>query len=349
MNIYLLRSLCLVLFNNSLLLLALLCFSITNSATSASAEDIFAKAKRVVVLGDSITYSGQYVAQLEAIYKVKNPERKIEFLNVGLPSETVSGLSEEGHAGGRFPRPTVHERLDRVLSGMKPDLILVNYGMNCGIYRPYSSKRFNAYRDGMKLLREKAAKVDARIVHITPPAFDPEPIRKNTSPANAKGADYRKPYVGYNEVLDLYSSWLLAQRGKGWTVIDSHFAMNWYLKKKRETDAKFKLAGDGVHINTQGHWLVAREILKYADLKSSITNSATPKEALKKLGVEDGAALLKLVQQKQAILRNSWLTKTKHVRPGIAKGVPLEQAKKESKIIDDKISKLLKLDKNKVE
>src|SRR2546425_2764856 len=42
--------------------------------------------------------------------------RQIEFLNLGLPSETVSGLSEEGHAGGQFPRPDLLERLARVLA-----------------------------------------------------------------------------------------------------------------------------------------------------------------------------------------------------------------------------------------
>jgi len=33
-----------------------------------------------------------------------------EILNLGLPSETVSGLSEPNHAGGAFPRPDLHER-----------------------------------------------------------------------------------------------------------------------------------------------------------------------------------------------------------------------------------------------
>src|SRR5437667_6504798 len=74
-----------------------------------------AKAKRVIFLGDSITYSGGYVALLEAYFVTRYPGRAIEFINVGLPSETVSGLSEEGHAGGQFPRPDLHDRLGRVI------------------------------------------------------------------------------------------------------------------------------------------------------------------------------------------------------------------------------------------
>jgi hypothetical protein len=40
-------------------------------------------------------------------------------IDAGPPSETVSGLSEEGHAGGQFPRPDLVERLTRVLAVTK--------------------------------------------------------------------------------------------------------------------------------------------------------------------------------------------------------------------------------------
>jgi hypothetical protein len=73
------------------------------------------KAHRVVFLGDSITYAGQYVEFIEAYWVTRFPDRRTEFLNLGLPSETVSGLSEVGHAGGEFPRPELRERLARVL------------------------------------------------------------------------------------------------------------------------------------------------------------------------------------------------------------------------------------------
>ncbi len=67
--------------------------------------------RRVVFLGDSITYSGQYLEYVEARLRLNEPTNRLEFLNLGLPSETVSGLSEPGHAGGQFPRPGLHERL----------------------------------------------------------------------------------------------------------------------------------------------------------------------------------------------------------------------------------------------
>src|SRR5687768_16044307 len=67
--------------------------------------------KRVLFLGDSITASGRYVAALDAWLSAVHREQRPELLNAGLPSETVSGLSEDGHAGGKFPRPDLVERL----------------------------------------------------------------------------------------------------------------------------------------------------------------------------------------------------------------------------------------------
>ena len=71
--------------------------------------------RRVVFLGDSITYVGQYIEYTETLLRLSDPSHRCEMLDLGLPSETISGLSEPGHAGGKFPRPDLHERLERVL------------------------------------------------------------------------------------------------------------------------------------------------------------------------------------------------------------------------------------------
>src|SRR5204863_4762376 len=133
-----------------------------------------------VFLGDSITYSGQYVDDFETFLFLRFPARQFEVINVGLPSETVSGLSEDGHAGGQFPRPDLHERLDRVLAKTKPDLIFACYGMNCGIYLPLDDARFQKYKDGIQWLRDKAKAAGANVIHVTPPTFDPGPEKKRT-------------------------------------------------------------------------------------------------------------------------------------------------------------------------
>src|SRR4051794_35272041 len=188
--------------------------------------------RRVVFLGDSITYAGRYIEYLEAFFRLDDPKLRCEFLDLGLPSETVSGLTEPGHAGGQFPRPDLHERLDRVLKQTKPDLVVVCYGMNDGIYHPFSESRFEKFQDGIRFVREKAAAVGAKVLHLTPPVFDPVPIQSKTLPAGR--AEYRQPFEGYDEVLQRYSEWLLAQRVKGWDVVDVHGPMKRFLEKERQ-------------------------------------------------------------------------------------------------------------------
>src|SRR3954466_4938596 len=157
-------------------MLALALVSIGLSNPSSRSEDkpsrpLLAGVRRVVFLGDSITYAGGYITYLEAFLRLDDPKLRCEFLDLGLPSETVSGLSEPGHAGGQFPRPDLHERLGRVLEIAKPDLIFACYGMNDGIYYPFGEERFAKFRDGIVRLREKAAAAGAKVVHITPPTF----------------------------------------------------------------------------------------------------------------------------------------------------------------------------------
>jgi len=111
-----------------------------------SAQNIDSNIHKILFLGNSITYAGNYITDMETYSFIREPKRNIEFINLGLPSETVSGLSEIGHAGGRFPRPDLHERLKRILEQIKPDLIFACYGMNDGIMMPFNKERFEKDR-----------------------------------------------------------------------------------------------------------------------------------------------------------------------------------------------------------
>ncbi len=294
--------------------------------------------RRIVFLGDSITYSGQYVEYLEAYLRISEPTLRCEFLNLGLPSETVSGLSEPGHAGGGFPRPDLHERLERVLERTKPDLIVACYGMNDGIYHPFSPARFEKCRDGMRRLRERAASVGAKVLHVTPPVFDPVPIRSRTLPAGL--AEYRQPYEGYDEVLERYSEWLLDQKSSGWDVVDVHGPMKRYLAQTRRRDPGYRLADDGVHVNANGHWLMAREILRHWGIRDrGVAEAVNGEQVL--ADRPDGLAILKLVQQKQRLLKDAWLTATGHKRPGMKRGLPLEEAQRRAQGLDAEIRTLI--------
>jgi lysophospholipase L1-like esterase len=317
--------------------LGLTLFSIVVAVTAvAAAADPtpLAGVRRVVFLGDSITYSGQYIEYVDAILRLNDPKQTIELLDLGLPSETVSGLSEPGHAGGSFPRPDLHERLDRVLKKTRPDLVVACYGMNCGMYYPFSEERFKKYQDGIRFLRAHARAVGAKVLHITPPVFDPVPLKGRTLPAGRD--EYRQPYEGYNEVLDRYSEWLVSQRAEGWDVLDIHGPLNQMLATRRKIDPNFRFAGDGVHISTEGHWIIATMLLSHWGVTLPASDVKLPPEQYFSARPH-GLEVLKLVHQRQRILADAWLTATGHKRPGMTRGLPLEEAERQAVAIDAKI------------
>src|SRR5256885_15996660 len=100
--------------------------------------------------------------------------------------------------------------------------------------------------------------------------------------------------------------------------------MNRFLAEHRRADPNFILAGDGVHANTQGHWLIAREFLRYLGAPDEIVSSDDADAFIN--SIPRGAEILKLVQQRQRLLKDAWLTDIGHMRPGMNKGKPLPDA-----------------------
>jgi len=301
---------------------ALCCPLALRSAEAGEPLAKLAKVNRIVFLGDSITYAGHYVEHVDACLAARLPNRHIEVLNLGLPSETVSGLSEPGHADGKFPRPDLRDRLARVLNETGPDLVIACYGMNDGIYLPFDPDRFQKFKEGMLELHTQVSARRVPIIHATPPTFD-----------EVKGG-----HAGYNNTLARYSEWLLSQRSAGWDVVDLHGPMDRYLAEARRHDPSFFLAADGIHCDETGHWLMAKEILLHLGL-SDVANIETP-QALGAF-LPHGEEILKLIRQKQPMMRDALLTRTGHKRPGLNPGLPLPEAQAKAADLDGQIHNLL--------
>ena len=211
------------------------------ATTAAGMVDLLA-GKRVMILGDSITQDGTYVSYLEYFLTKSNPGKSVDIINVGLSSETASGLSETGHAGGAFPRPCVHERLQRALDAVKPEWVVACYGMNDGIYQPYSEGNMKAFQDGITKLADGCRAAGARVILVTPPVFE-------------GGA--------YDEVLGKFSEWEVAHPPKGViAVADLHTAMGAARAERRKTAPDFRLTNDNVHPSELGHVVMAQSILQ---------------------------------------------------------------------------------------
>ena len=297
--------------------------------TSCYAQSPFpANVRRVVFLGNSITYAGTYVTYIDAYLSTRYPQQGLEFINVGLPSETVSGLSEEGHADGKFPRPDLHERLARVLALTKPDLVFASYGMNDGIYLPFDEGRFQQFKEGINWLHNEIIKSGAQIIHLTPPVYD----------------ELRGHKTGYAAVLDRYSDWLLGQKAAyNWSVIDVHYPMKEFLEAHRKVDSAYAIAGfalaeDGVHPGETGHWIMAKSILLGLGEKAIAT---APNIQSAMATTPNSIQLLKLISERQTILKDAWLTTAGHKRPGMKVGLPLNEAKAKAAELDAQIKVLM--------
>jgi len=234
---------------------------VSGARAEADSPHYFCDGGKVLLLGDSITRDGRYWAAIDAYLLTYCPTLKAEVFNLGLGSETASGLSEPDHP---FPRPCILSRVDACLSFVRPDVTFICYGMNDGIYYPFSEARFAAYRQGMLSLVERVAATGSRVVVVTAPPFDAGSKKKGLQAAGQEEYSYKKPYRDYNSsVLARYAAWVvtLSTHDGVEQVIDIHTPLTDWIEKRRKADPKFT-DGDGVHPATPGHFQIARVILE---------------------------------------------------------------------------------------
>ena len=305
-------------FSISRIIAGLSLFALNAAAAPFSTDGV----KTVMFLGDSITHGGHYVAIFDARLRELRGNRVPDVINLGLPSETCSGLSEAYHP---FPRPDVHERLDRALARLKPDLVFACYGMNDGIYHPFSEERFAAYRAGVEKLVRKVTATGAKLYLITPPPFDPVPMRKSGKllPADAEEFGYKGIFEGYNDVMGRYAAWLKTFKGPIQGVIDVRTPIMAKVEALRRGNPGLTLSGDGVHIDRRGHEIFATALLNGLGLDGEPAPDA---------------ALLKLVGQKHQATHVAWLTEVGHQRPGPNATRPFAESMAQAAAAEKKIA-----------
>ena len=274
------------------------------------------QAHRIVFLGDSITNDGRFINVIEAEFRHRFGGKAPEMINLGLPSETISGLSEPDHP---FPRPNVHERLSRVLTKASPEVVIACYGINDGIYYPFDEKRFAAFQKGIRRLISVAKRSRTKLVLMTPPPFDPLPMRMKGKllPLGAPKYSWTKIYQDYDQVMKRYAEFVLEQKSQVAQVIDLHTPINAFLAKQRKSDSKYTMSGDGVHIDLRGHQVLAKAILDAWKMEPR-----APK------------ALVDLLAKRRTVMHAAWLSAVGHKRPGVKPGLKLEEAYSKVKSID---------------
>jgi lysophospholipase L1-like esterase len=261
---------------------------------------------RLLFLGDDNTYNGGWVVEVESAIRAQSGYARVSIVNMGLLSETVSGLSEPGHAGGSFSRPNLQNRLGRILIQYKPTLVIAQYGMSDGIYLPFDEKRFKAFQDGIINLRNDCIKSGAKIILLTPSLYAPD-----------KFPEVKE----YEKVLQTYSAWMVAQRKAGWQVIDVHSRLMLEFNNAKRADPKFIYANDGVHPTEKGHSLIARAV--WDGLAANMMwQKSTPM-------ISDSSKNRPLYKS-MVVLRNAWLSEIGYNHPLVSPGLPLETAESRS-------------------
>jgi lysophospholipase L1-like esterase len=212
----------------------------------------------IVFVGDSITAAGHYVRYIEAYLRTRFPERSFRVVAAGRRSETLSGLTEPQHPG---PRPTLFERFERDVVPHAPTWVVAAYGMNDGIYHPFSDERFGCYQQGVGQLLARVQTMKARVLVLTPPVCD---LAGRAEPELAPGEaySYKKPFPGYDDVLHRYSEWVKTLRLSGTLVADVHAAFRGHLDARRETEPDFRMQKDSIHPDATGHLLIAMAVLQ---------------------------------------------------------------------------------------
>ena len=278
-------------------------------ACAQSAEAL--AGKRIVVLGDSITQGGTYVSFMDYFLQKSRPQLRFEVYPLGLSSETLSGLSEAGHAGGKFPRPSLFERLGRTLEKMKPEVVFACYGINDGIYQPLDEARFKAFKDGVtKLLDQCQAAGVKQVYLVTPPIFD----------ATTKPGEFN-----YDSVMTAYAAWEMQLKRPGLTVIDLHTAM------RKARDARTEVfSRDRIHPGDDGHLLMARTILAGAGV---VTPDVAAKEAM-------ADPLFKAVDQLRKFRASKWLAFVGYSREKVVAPTPLGDAEEQVAKLQAKVDEL---------
>lgn len=229
----------------------LLLLALTHWAIAA--EPLLRKGDRVMFLGDSNTHDGRYLMALDLLVRCRMPETPVEFINLGLASETLSGTSEKQHP---WPRPDVHERAARAMEKVKPTVVAFCYGMNDGIYSPPDAERMAKYQSGVRDLVTMSRAAGARVVILTPPPFDPLSYKGELAPDGHDDYGFKTPWRNYNETLAGYAGWLRESPDLADAVVDLHAPLTAIIAAWHKADPQWS-SGDGIHPIPAIHWLMA--------------------------------------------------------------------------------------------
>lgn len=204
------------------------------------------KNQLVAFLGDSITQQNLYTRYVELLLNARYPDLKLRFVNAGWSGRHAGHLLDESV-------------LERDLLRLKPDVVLVMFGMNDGWYRAPADPAVTAlFQENLEMLlmNLRVELPDARIVLLTPPPCEPsragylngynDTLAAISRVVATLAARWRLPYIDlFSPLLQVYGSASVLASLEG-----------------KPMAPKMPLTLDGVHPTPVGHWLIADVITR---------------------------------------------------------------------------------------
>jgi len=220
---------------------------------ACSNSGLFQKNQKVIFIGDSITKQGHFIKVIDRFLEKEKPTLSLTLINAGLNSETVSGLSEPIH---HPPRPILFDRLDALLKKESPDIIFFCYGINDGIYHPYSETNFQKYKNGVARFLQKIEDHNLPVILLTPPPFAlKKEANENIAPSADENYSWKNPYPNYDvEVIQKFRDYILSIKHPSVKKI-----INIYQPLKDHVEIAY--GNDPIHPNIKGHQFLGETII----------------------------------------------------------------------------------------
>ncbi|MFI3206839.1 MAG: GDSL-type esterase/lipase family protein [Clostridia bacterium] len=205
--------------------------------------------KKVLFIGDSITHDGRFVSFINAYFMLKKTD-EYKIFNAGIPGENLTGLVEPYH---RFkPRPCAMHRVTAVMEEVKPDLVIVSYGMNDGIYKDFDEEVFTAFKNAMIEFIDKIHEYNAKVVVLTPTPYFLDVAREVEE----------KHSRNYDKVLEIYSDFIMNDlKNSTEQTVDMRSDMIKRMDERIAEDKDFSIR-EPIHPDFDGHIIMARTILR---------------------------------------------------------------------------------------
>ena len=194
---------------------------------------------RIIFLGDSTTQAGDqtggYVTIVRDTLTARHPELGLQIIGTGVSGDKV---------------PDLQERLYRDVLSNDPTIVFVYAGVNDVWHsiKAAGGTPLDRYKEGLRVIIGRVTAAGARVLLCTPAVV-------------GERHDGTNPLDG---MLDEYTavSRQLAGELKVPLVDLRKTFLNYLRKHNPENGASGILTYDGVHLNAEGHRLVAREVLK---------------------------------------------------------------------------------------